>query len=219
MLKYDLILTKILWSKYGVSIIIPILQMWDWDSASMKSWKWHSQQIGTKVNWLCVVWLFQQTLGFYDVSGPELGSGSGVWGVHWGLTLIPARSSGSKAFSPWAPGRSVSSMLLLNLGMQMQTCFPACFWRVVPSSFSWVLPSQKINSETGWWEFTGEIIFVLFIPPHCTTVKEMMVSDFDWPQFPFLLEGDDSKEALSNKDHSFFFLKKIFDCTIQHVRS
>ena len=60
---------------------------------------------------------------------------------------------------------------------------------------------------------------MLFIPPHCTTVKEMMVSDFDWPQFPFLLKGDDSKEALSNKDHSFFFLKKIFDCTIQHVRS
>ena len=169
---------------------VPFYRWWDWDSASMKSWKWHSQQTGTTVNWLWVVLFTQQTLGFYHVSGTELGSGGGWgWVVHWGLRLTPAKSSGSKASNPWAPGGSVSSTLLLNLGMQIQTCFPACFWRVVPPSFSWALPSEKINSEKGWWELVHW--WDCFCALYTSSLYSCKGDDgfrlwYHWPQFPFL---------------------------------
>lgn len=106
-----LILTIIRWSKWRGVLLFPFYRWWDWDSASTKSWKWHSQYSGTKVCWL---WVFiQQTLFL-----PCARHRAGLWrGAHWGLTLTPARSSGSKAYNAWALSRSVSSMLLSKLGM------------------------------------------------------------------------------------------------------
>ena len=188
-LKYDLILT-ILWSKYGVGIISPILQMVGLRLSFHEKLKVAQSTNRNYSQRLWVVLFTQQTLGFYHVSGTELGSGGGWgWVVHWGLRLTPAKSSGSKASNPWAPGRSVSSTLLLNLGMQMQTCFPACFWRVVPPSFSWALPSEKINSEKGWWELVHW--WDCFCALYTSSLYSCKGDDgfrlwYHWPQFPFL---------------------------------
>ena len=171
----------------------PFYRWWDWDSVSMKRWKWHSQQTGTKVNGLWVVLFIQQTLGFHHASGTELGSGLGGaergTGSALGTQTDTSKVLRQQASNPWAPGRSGGSTLLLNLGMQMQMCFPACVWRVVPSSLSWVLPSQKINSEKGWWELVRWWDY--FCALYTSSLYNYKGDDgfrlwYHCPQYPFL---------------------------------